>query len=294
MLLFLSLITSTPELTFLDLFPGAFATGLAGCATAVFDNPTVTYYNPAGLAFLDGDNFTLTHAHLQPKWADISGAFDEFFSFTTPLTSRCRVGLSGLFFVRGATEIFSLKEATGFDADIGFGLGYQVIPKVAVGITPKYIYSMNLTSGAETKDWTLAADFGALWTVVPRLTVAAVVQNIGNDIHYDNRIESRALPRRFKLGFKFVPVAAKDIGLFFTPELEVPFDTTRIGAGIGAELNWRTIVFVRGGVLNDEHRRGFAYGFGCRYKRLKVDVGTDENLFPKRRMYWKFTLSYKS
>lgn len=296
MFLLLALVAATPGLTFLDLFPGAQATGLAGCAAAVWSDPTVTCYNPAGLAFLDGDNFSLTHAHLQPKWADIPGAFYESFGFTTPLTDRLHFGLSGLFFIRGATEIFSFtdKESAGFDADIQFGCGFAVTKKIAVGIAPKYLYSMNIVGSGETKDWTVAADVGTLFAVRDWLALAAVVHNLGDDIRFDNGTDTRILPRRFTFGAKITPVAIRNFGLFLTPELTIPFDTTRLGAGIGAELHWRTVVYLRAGLRDDRYRRGFAYGLGFRYKRLTVDAGTDENLLPKRRMYGKLTLTFKS
>ncbi len=292
----LIVLVAAPQLTFLNLFPGAQATALAGCVSAVTEYPTVAYYNPAGLTLLPGDNFTITHSHLQPKYKDVSGSFHEYFGFTTPLTARLSVGLHGLFFVRGETEIFSFttKEKAGFDVAIGVSLGYRLFEHAAVGVTPKYIYSMNLQTGSESKDWTVAADFGALYTLLPAITVGGVVQNIGEDIHYNIGNESRTLPRRFKLGLKLTPLATREFGLFFTPEITIPFDSTRIGKGVGAEFNWRTILFLRAGLFNDQYRNGFTIGGGFRYKRLNVDVGTDERLFPKPRMYWKFSLSFRS
>lgn len=50
--------------------PGARAAGLSGCLATVFDEPTMVYWNPAGLAVMASPIMNLSYQHNPGLWAD--------------------------------------------------------------------------------------------------------------------------------------------------------------------------------------------------------------------------------
>ena len=80
--------TGTTSAKFLSIGVGSNAVGMGGAYTAVADDATAMYWNPAGLSFHDTKEIYFNHAN----WiADIS--FD-YFGLTLPLNPRSTLGFN--------------------------------------------------------------------------------------------------------------------------------------------------------------------------------------------------------
>jgi hypothetical protein len=287
----------TRQLDFLLLWPGARATALAGAFTARADDPTAAYYNPAGLAFLPGERFSFTHAHLLP--IGYQGTFHEFLGFTERLTDQFGIGLSGLLFIRGRTPPFQPDlnlNYVGFDAAVGPSFGVKLSRRLALGGAIRYIYSLNIEENfQETKGTSIGFDLTLYYKPIPRLSIGGALRNLGPTIHYIGRDEEAQLPKMGRLGADYQLLKSR-WGIRVGGEVTKLFAEAGLWRSFSSELSYRELLFLWGGWLKDagRDRNGFTFGVGIKTKRFELDLGTDERVYSHPRSDLKLTISYKT
>jgi long-subunit fatty acid transport protein len=132
----------TSGLQFLQVGVGARAFGMAEAFIAIVDDATALYYNPAGIALLEGSEAIVARTAYP---ADIN---IDFVGFTRPLSPFDAVGAS--FTILSLDEDIDETDinrtgGTGRKfrfGDYSFGLSYarQLTPKFSVGITLKGLF----------------------------------------------------------------------------------------------------------------------------------------------------------
>jgi hypothetical protein len=170
----------------LELGAGSRAAALGEAYTAVVDDATATYWNPAGLLGIQRNDALGSHN----EW--IQDLRHEFVSFGAH-RGRHAVGLS---FLGLYTDDIEEREAEtgeflghfGF-SDNAFSLSYafQVVPTLGVGGTFRYVWESVV--GTSVDDFSMngtAFDIGATWTTpLTGVTAAGVLRNLGGKVSYD-------------------------------------------------------------------------------------------------------------
>ncbi|MCS7082772.1 MAG: type IX secretion system outer membrane channel protein PorV [Bacteroidetes bacterium] len=202
---------------FLQIEPDSRAAGMGNTGVAVADNVAAIFWNPAGLAFQQGVEASITHAQWLPQFKT-----DLFYDY---LVGKFRLPNWGTF---GAHVTFlNLGEHEYRDADNNFlgtfrsydlavGLSYGALlsPSLGLGTGLRFIYS-NLTpgimvQGQEAKaGTTVAADLGLLYRSPSirlgsgsgRLSLGLNLANLGPAIQYSDNAQADPLPTNLRLGW---------------------------------------------------------------------------------------------
>ena len=184
--------TGTSGAQFLELGAGARASGMGGAYSAVADDPSAVYWNPAGLNRINRKSISVTHTMM---FEDI---YYDWVSCVKPLDSGGVLGIGVQYLSYG--KIME-TDATGLDIrnfnpnDLAVTGSYGFsINKIMLGISAKYI-SSKIKDAATA----YAADAGAMYDLSGgKATLGLVVQNAGGKMKFKNTGDK--LPFNIKFG----------------------------------------------------------------------------------------------
>lgn len=273
---------------FLTFPPSGRIIGLAGCFTAIADDPYATFYNDAGLGFQDKIGGGYSYGRYIPSYIfpGIKQRTD-FWVFSTPLPI-----IGGTLGITSINDNLSAPKFVGPDdgRSLKLSFGRKVLKDMSLGMGIKLI-SILPSTGYEGPPNFLAFDFSSLYqTNLYRIGFA--VANLGKPMEYlsgDTLLRRVPLPslfraglaRRFPLG-KNGLTAAVDLTRSFCGYLEGDggyqrgFDIFWGSAGI--EYSLRNVLVFRFGYLWDingsTNRSGFSTGIGVKpYEIFSIDIG---------------------
>lgn len=249
---------------FLNIGAGSRAIGMGEAFTAVADDVTATYWNPAGLTRLDRLEASFMHA----RWFE-----DITYQYLAFARSLHRYGALGISLYRLSKDDIQGYDAGGMPTDklefsdtaASLTFGYPLmIGKLdsSVGITTKFIREKIAGVSASA----VAFDLGVLSTLhLPNgmpVNVAGTIKNLGTGVSFSQ--QSYALPTTFTYG---ASVLILEDTLRLALDHAFPRNTdSRIG--IGAEYHIGELLMVRAGYRssipadNDQPNNGFRYGMG--------------------------------
>ena len=251
---------------FLKISPSARAAGMGDAFTAIADDVTTIFYNPAGLTNLDKFVFNFNHTDWIVNSSIISGAIAKPFG---------RNGAIGLSIVKFDTEDFEETtvldpEGTGrmIDAgDVALALAYaiQLTDNLSFGFKGQYLEEKIDIDKATA----ITADFATYYRTGFRdLTLAMIMKNFGP--------EAKFLSDKFKLPLYFnVNTAMSLIGSKGSPfqwlvSVESAFATDyRDRYHLGTEMWIADMIALRGGYKFYYDTEDWTIGAG-----LKVGIGS--------------------
>ena len=248
----------TYALQFLKIPVSARATGMGSAFTAVANDATATYWNPAGMV-----DMTRTEVSLNQTWwpADIGLSYATA-AFNLPFVpGTFGVSARALTLDPQKERTVFLPEGTGrtFDAgDMSFGLSYAKFftDKFSSGATIHFIHS----GLAEKSVNTFAIDFGLIYRVgLWGTRLGMMIQSLGSKVDYDDR-ESK-MPTVFKVGVAATPYRAGVNSLQGVFEFQHPSDNQE-RINVGAEYGFNQFFFARAGYNYNYDSDGLAAGFG--------------------------------
>ncbi|MEO0143235.1 MAG: PorV/PorQ family protein [candidate division WOR-3 bacterium] len=326
-LLCLSLLSGAqrPGCVFLLIWPGARATAMAGAFSAVVDDATSCYYNPAGLSFIENTIVSLQHVNWLPGLHP--DMYYEYGGFVRPW-KRGTFGLHVIYLTTGKTPVINsqgqyLGEYTTFDIAAGIDYGTKLGPNLGFGMGWKFIYSFLVPDWVFKKmpelgiekggtGITYGFDAGILYTPVKFISLAGVLQNIGPNISYTEGGSSDPLPYTLRLGLKINTIDSRIVKIIFTTDItkvlvgmfaqedktfmeNLSYELKEAWKGFGLEINYYNFVLLRGGYFYDSEgaRKGLTFGGGIKAGGFSLDIGVDEAMyeFPTRNR--KFSLTYQ-
>jgi hypothetical protein len=279
-----SLAVSRAGVLFLMIAPGARASGMGESFVAVADDATASYWNPAGLGFLRGKELTLMHSKWFPQFAD--DMYYEFLSYSHYVEGWGGLGGHIIYLTYGkipyttefGPEIQYLFESYEIAGTLSYGT--DVAENACVGVNMKGIYS-NLGPGqnvekGDGKAMSYAVDLGVLYKGLhPRLSLGAMVQNLGPNIMYIDAEQSSPLPRNLKLGGAFHLIKSEYNNLMFTGELNASLVEEEFRGNGGLEYWYSTILALRAGYIYDDYGeiKTLTFGAGLQYSKYRFDFG---------------------
>ncbi|GAB4362882.1 MAG: type IX secretion system outer membrane channel protein PorV [Calditrichia bacterium] len=259
---------------------GGRASALGGAYTAMANDVSSIFWNPAGTAFTDGGHAFLT----QTKWiADITvnaGALTYGYkNWGVFGVSFAAVDWGTLHGTRRADNEQGYVETGEFSPDnwmAGISYSRRVSDRFAFGGHLKYLYEKlgsNLEgSFADSKEYTaemnlFAFDFGTIYyTGFKDLRFAMSLQNFSQEKKY--RAEHFPLPLTFRFGL------AMDVSKFMMEDTDHSL-TLAIDAlhprdysermHFGLEYGFRNLIFLRGGYKTNYDEEDVSFGAGFHY-----------------------------
>ncbi len=284
---------------FLSVGLNARQAALADAFTAADGNSVSMFYNPAGMARLDG---TADMSLGSANWiADII-----HYSLSAAMKAG-DIGVFGLSFQYadyGKIEATILANNTQGFLDVGVikpnayavGLGYAraLTDKFSVGGNVKFV-RQDLGSGVTQATYTgtagaytgatvvsenknavdvIAFDFGLIYrTGYKSLTLGMAVRNFAREVKYQK--ESFQLPLAFRIGvsmnvFDLVGFEREKQALVITADAEHPRDFPE-QMKVGLEYVFMDVVSARVGYVGPADEHSLSYGLGVQYQHFAVD-----------------------
>jgi hypothetical protein len=268
--------------------PSARAWGLGQSFVAVADDATAIYWNPGGLAFLEGTSMTLTHSQLIPMLAD--DVYFETFNVAHNIPDIGTLGLSAIYLTYGSwwettTGGEEVAEHTSYEFAFGGYYALKLSETTALGIGLKVCHvflapATEATGFKEGAGTSFAADFGVLGRPSDRISYGVAIQNVGPNMSFIEKDDAAPLPRTLRGGVAFKPFVGEEYSTMVSIEAskaligldeifsEGKFSEVRRDATLngGIELSFAGFVAARTGYIYDPDGKikDFTFGFGVR------------------------------
>ena len=284
--------TGTMAAKFLSTDIGSRAVGMGGAFTAIANDGSAMFWNPAGIGFNQLRKFYVNHSN----WiADIS--FD-YFSLSIPIGENKYIGLNVTSVTMGEMEVTRYgNENTGetfMASDHAFGLTYSLnlTDKFSIGLNGKFIQEKIANSYANG----FALDLGTLFKTPYGFRLGTSISNFGPkmkmsgddllvaidiDESMDGNNESVTgylatekfdLPLLLRVGISDDLLIGKAIRMTWALDANSPNDNQNyINAGIEIGLLNELVIF-RGGIHSiflDDKQNQFSYGIGIQPPLMK-------------------------
>jgi hypothetical protein len=249
-------------LAFLKIGVGARAAGMGEAYVAVAQDPTATYWNPAGIANAPGNEVHVSHN----EW--ISDVRYEYVAAVHGMKGHA-IGAHVAMLHMGELEG---RDASGnftgsfraYDVSAGATYARRLARAFEIGATGKVLFSKVEMENATG----VAADFGIRYrTPIRGLTAAASLTNLGSDMSYVE--DAFILPISGRLGVAYRTRALLD-GIILAADLRFPNDSDG-KAHLGAEIWPHEMFALRGGLKTGYDEESGSVGFGINYQNLQLD-----------------------
>lgn len=210
-----------PGGVFLLISPGARAGGMGEAQVAIANDAYAAYWNPAGLAFTEGQEVAAMHMNWLPGLAD--DIYYDFLAYRKSLGAYGALGFHGMYLSLG--EIVHtgpsgpepLDTFTSYMWSSGVSYARTLSSSMSIGITVKYFQQFlaparviqNETADAVSGN--IAFDIGLfkqrIWS--DRFAVGVTLSNLGSAITFFDGDRADPAPTRFRTGMR-VAVLRRD------------------------------------------------------------------------------------
>lgn len=290
----------TTAATFLNIGVGSRANAMGGAFTAMANDATALYWNPAGLSQCEHPEVTFNH---NDWFLDI---YHEFIGAVIP-AGQHSFGASIIYVGVPDQKVRTIEEPEGngnyynaSDMMLGLSYAYQFTDQFAMGFTGKYIRQAIYNSAGDA--W--AIDFGALYhpSFTKWLSLGMEISNFGSTLRFSGRdidikvdndskynsndrlpaslsTDAYPLPLLFRFGLAMRPINTRHNRFVTAIDLIHPSDNTE-SINVGAEYVYQDIISFRTGYhslleRDFETAGGFTIGFGLQIYIQKLVIVLD-------------------
>ncbi len=253
-------------MAFLNIGNGARAVGMAEAFTALANDPSATYWNPAGLVTLQNTQMTFSHN----SW--IQDVQHEFFAIAFK-TGQNHLGISmtsnNIDGIEHRVKPTEAPIGTVQAHDLAVGLSYArgISRGLHAGITLKYVYEKIYYESAPG----FAVDLGLIYqpAMLEGLSLGLVTQNLGFTSKLKN--ESIELPKTLKAGLAYKLLKGK-AGSDLTGALDVvQYIDADLHVNVGLEWLYKNLLALRAGYQTGWDEKGLHAGVGFGISRFLLD-----------------------
>jgi len=250
-------------LAFLKLGVGGRAIGMGEAYSALSDDASGMYYNPAGIAFGTGDQITIMHK----QW--VFGTTSEFLGSTV----RSRDFTFGFGLNSTNVDGIEIRQQPGpaegtfgvHDLAVSATASWRIDTSLSIGVTGKFLYEKIYVDESDGG----AVDFGARYQLDGHFAVAAAVSNIGSmsTLLY----EPIVLPAGVRFGASYKGTANDLFAFTLASDVLKTFKDNGSRVDVGGELAYNSFLAFRTGYQFGYDAKGFSAGFGLRYGLVQLD-----------------------
>lgn len=270
----------TTAFNFIKIGVGARAVGMGGAFSAIVDDATASYWNPAGLSQIEKIQLSAMHI----EW--FQGIRYEFIGYAHTLEDFGTFGIGGSLLTSGKMLKTVANPAGQYD-EIGDFAATDIVGVVSYAKSVKQELNLDadLSLGANLKIlhqridtrsvWGVAIDIGALYKFAVQIdkkdypvNLGIVLQNIGPKLKFNDK--AYTLP--FKIGLGVATKLLED-DITIALNINIPNDS-RINMRVGGEY-WVTDDFtIRAGYKTGSELgtlSGLCTGMGAKFESLELD-----------------------
>ncbi|MCK5598675.1 PorV/PorQ family protein [bacterium] len=258
-------ISASTSLQFLKLGISARSCGMGEAFTAVANDASAIYWNPAGIIQSQKHQIIFNQAML------FSGVSYTNLGYSQRFGTDKAFGLAFSYLAAGTVEETTeeFKDGTGESLSVNnmrVSLAYSqsFSKRVFLGGSFKF---MSETLG-DISGSGMAFDFGLLFIVNNHINLGMVLQNIGTGVSYPNLTEE--LPKNLKLGIAFRLIKWKDNKLIGSIDLIKTIDED-LRYNVGFEYLLKNMIFLRAGYKGNLDEEGICAGLGVKLKMVQID-----------------------
>ena len=284
---------------FLKIGVGARAAGMAGAYGSIADDLTAIYWNPAGVADLDGmsANFSYT------EW--FGGFNHSFAAISFPMGPSYNLAFNAISLSSDDIPITTIMDDDGEGAtynvnDVAFGLTFSgyLTEEFSFGINAKYVSN----SFSQTSANAIAFDIGTRYDVgVYGIKLGFSIHNLGVEMNYEGEELSTAkklydglnasqldaeytsypyqMPIVFRASISSEIIKQEEHNLIAVLDFNTLSDAGEQFA-LGAEYTWNGLLSFRGGYIFGKDQMGIAGGVGLNYMSGYFDGRFDYSINP--------------
>ncbi len=259
---------------FLKIGVGSRYQGLGEASVAVVNDAYSLYWNPAGLAYIEGNDLTFTNVN----WVtDISL---NYIGYGTKIEDFGNVGFAATLLTMGDMDVTTVQNPNGtgetFSASsLALTAGYAKLltTRLAFGVSIKYIYEKIYNESAGG----IAFDFGTqLNTGFRSLRIGMNISNMGGDLKFDGpdldadlessgngriNVDTYDLPLTFRFGLAYDLLDNSESRWTVAFEAKHPNDDEQ-QASFGGEYSFQEKYFLRAGYKVNYSEQGLTLGAG--------------------------------
>lgn len=253
-------------LSFLKLGVGARSAGMGNAYTAVANDATALYWNPARMTSFEGTDVAVIHTRwFQDITHDFIGAV-----YSNGVSA---VGLGFMIMVVDGIERRNdiptaqpLATFSSYGVMLSGSFARQVTEQVSAGVTLKMVSEKILFDTASG----IAFDLGITYiTPYEGLTVGGSLRNQGPDLSFIQ--EKFDLPREIRVGAGYVPpYSALQQRLLVTADLG-KYRNDRMRLNLGGEFTYQERFSTTAGYQIRQDSAGFSAGLGVRLRKYRLD-----------------------
>ncbi|MEO8168301.1 MAG: type IX secretion system outer membrane channel protein PorV [bacterium] len=206
---------------FLLIAPNSRAAGIGETGTGSVDDASAIFWNPGALAFMTGQEVTLTHANWLPQFG-LSDLFYEYANYRNNIDEiGGTVGASVTYLNLGEfirTNSSGIEEGRFKAYELAVTLGYstRVFSDLGLGINARYIRSALSPLGTAQEQGsgianTVSFDLGMMWRpydldiawLDKKFSFGFNLSNLGPKVTYIDAAQADPLPTNLRLGFGY-------------------------------------------------------------------------------------------
>lgn len=259
--------TGTAAATFLNIGVSARAIGLGGAFSAVANDASALYWNPAGITLCDRPEIAFNHL----EW--LVDIHHDFVGAVIPAGRHC-FGASVTYLGMPDQKVRTIDQPEGTgnlysasDLALAASYGFQFTDQFAMGISVKYVLQKIYNSGSSA----FAVDLGAHYrpSKMKWLQLGMQIANFGQDLKFSGHdlaqtididpkhnssdrlpasldTDSFSLPLIFRFGLAVRPIQTKQHRLLIACDLLHPSNNTE-SLNVGLEYTFHGFVSLRSG-----------------------------------------------
>ncbi|MBU0699957.1 PorV/PorQ family protein [bacterium] len=260
---------------FLKVGVGARAIGMGEGFSAIADDTSAIYYNPAGLVHISTPCISTSYN----QW--IGGLMNGAITYVNPCFKQSAIGISAVYLGTNGIPRYDTKDSAtssgvykAYDMSLNCTYAFHFTRGISFGINVKGISEKidNEEMGG------FAVDFGQLYhTPIDGLSLSSVVQNVGPAMMFKDAASK--LPTCYKLGIAY---RFPDYPLLIGCDWTKPSDN-KLKINAGFECKMMNTLAIRGGFdsqLFEDLNGGLNLGFGFPLGPYEVDYA----FVPTKRM----------
>jgi len=227
---------------FLLIAPGARAGGMGEAQVAVANDAYASYWNPAGLGFLEGSELAMMHVNWLPGLAD--DLYYEFFAFRKKYPTLGTVGGHLIFLnlgeqIRTSETGDELGTFTSYMSAFALSYSALISPTKSFGLNAKVSYQhlVEIGAGSEKGKGT-STDFGfdvgylnKEW-LFPNLTLGLNLSNLGPKVSFIDPDQADPQPTNLTIGLNYALVKSE------FNKINVVYDVDKLLVASYPDMDW--------------------------------------------------------